>query len=108
MFRHTERFANIVPMPLREQIVGTFHSEKMWVNELNFDGLLRTPHVLSGDRLLPKSTHPVSSYELSKHFCRAAPIFLFLAWYNLFLYESSNHIHPQYKNLSYLRNAPGR
>ena len=38
MFRHTERFANIVPMPLREQIVGTFHSEKMWVNELNFDG----------------------------------------------------------------------
>ncbi len=47
MFRHTERFANIVPMPLREQIVGTFHSEKMWVNELNFDGLLR-----------PKNTTP--------------------------------------------------
>ncbi len=38
MFRHTERFANIVPMPLREQSVGTFHSEKMWVKELNFDG----------------------------------------------------------------------
>jgi len=33
MFRHTERFA--------KQIVGTFYSEKMWVNELNFDGLLR-------------------------------------------------------------------
>ena len=74
---HTERFAKIVPMPLREQSVGTFHhvlmpkwNHKRWFSPQKYRLPLPdfgkgsfTSRVLGEDGFLPKITHPVSSYD---------------------------------------------